>query len=139
MIDTQGKAPSRLSRFRTGLDRRPTLRRTYKIGIAVIGALVLAVGVVLIPYPGPGWLVVFGGLAILATEFVWARRVLVYARGRYDAWAAWLTRQHWAVKLLFFAATSAVVLVTVWLLDGWGTLADWVGMDRWGWLQSPIL
>lgn len=52
--------------------------------------LVLVVGVIAIPYPGPGWLIVFAGLAILATEFDWARRVLRYARGKYDAWTAWL-------------------------------------------------
>jgi len=40
------------------------------------------VGIVLIPLPGPGWLIVFGGLAILATEYVWARRLLNYSRRR---------------------------------------------------------
>jgi uncharacterized protein (TIGR02611 family) len=128
-----------LAVFRARLDTRPTLRRTYKICIGMVGTVVLAIGIVLIPYPGPGWLIVFAGLAILATEFIWAHRLLTYARARYDAWAAWLGRQHWSVKLLFFAATSALVLFTVWLLDGWGTLADWLGLDQWTWLQSPIL
>jgi uncharacterized protein (TIGR02611 family) len=37
----------------------------------------------LIPYPGPGWLVVFAGLALLATEFERAQRVLTFARTHY--------------------------------------------------------
>ncbi len=32
-------------------------------------------GVRLVPLPGPGWLIVFLGLAILGTEFAWARRL----------------------------------------------------------------
>jgi uncharacterized protein (TIGR02611 family) len=34
----------------------------------------------LVPLPGPGWLIVFAGLAILATEYVWAQRLLNYAK-----------------------------------------------------------
>ena len=33
-------------------------------------------GSILVPLPGPGWLIVFAGLAILATEYVWAQRLL---------------------------------------------------------------
>lgn len=91
----------------------------------------------LIPYPGPGWLVVFAGLAILATEFTWARRALGYARARYDAWARWLARQYWAVKLSVLVGTGAVVLVTLWLLDAVSLAAGWVGV-QWTWLSSPF-
>jgi uncharacterized protein (TIGR02611 family) len=61
--------------------------------------VVLVAGIIMIPYPGPGWLVVFIGLAILGTEFDWARRLLSYARSRYDRWNAWQHRQHgWCVS-----------------------------------------
>jgi uncharacterized protein (TIGR02611 family) len=36
----------------------------------------LFVGVVMLVTPGPGWLVILGGLAMLAAEFVWERRLL---------------------------------------------------------------
>lgn len=98
----------------------------------------LAAGIVAIPYPGPGWLIVFAGLAILASEFEWAKRVLHYARGKYDAWTDWLGRQHWAVKLLALAATGLVVLATLWLLNALYLVAGWVGLDEWTWLKSPI-
>jgi uncharacterized protein (TIGR02611 family) len=47
-----------------------------KVIIAVLGTTVLAVGVALIVLPGPAIVVIPLGLAILATEFLWARRLL---------------------------------------------------------------
>ena len=43
---------------------------------ALIGGTVLLIGLALLVLPGPGLLVIAGGLAILATEFIWARRAL---------------------------------------------------------------
>src|SRR5579875_3517379 len=52
------------------------LRHTVRLGRLVLGVCLLAVGGVLaLPgVPGPGLLVMFGGLTLLATEFHWARR-----------------------------------------------------------------
>ena len=47
-----------------------------KIVVAVIGATVVALGVVMIVLPGPAFVVIPAGLAILALEFAWARRWL---------------------------------------------------------------
>ncbi len=58
---------------RLGLDTRPRLR---KVIVAIIGATVVLIGVALIVLPGPAVIVIPVGLAILATEFAWARRVL---------------------------------------------------------------
>ena len=97
-------------------------RSSKKILIGICGGLVVLVGLVMVPYPGPGWLVVFGGLAILATEFVFAAKVLEFAKGKYNAWVAWLKRQHWIVKILVLGVTGAVVLVTLWLLNAFGLI-----------------
>jgi uncharacterized protein (TIGR02611 family) len=109
------------------------------VGVGFIGTVVLLVGVVAIPYPGPGWLIVFTGLAILATEFHWARRVLTYARARYDAWTAWLRRQPRLVRLGVLALTGLVVVTTIWLLGAFHLFARLVGLGHWTWLQSPLL
>lgn len=53
-----------------------------KVLVAVVGGAVLAVGLALVVLPGPAFLVIPAGLAILATEFSWARRLLRYARER---------------------------------------------------------
>ncbi len=60
-----------------------------KVVVAVIGSTVILVGVALFVLPGPGWLVVFAGLAILATEFVWARRLLRRVRQSASDVAGW--------------------------------------------------
>lgn len=63
---------------RLGLNARPRLRKTL---VAIIGLTVVLIGVALIVLPGPAIIVIPIGLAILATEFAWARRVL--ERGRF--------------------------------------------------------
>ena len=47
-----------------------------KVIIAIIGLSVLLVGAAMIVLPGPAIIVIPAGLAILATEFAWARRLL---------------------------------------------------------------
>lgn len=46
-----------------------------KLFVGVVGTVVTVVGIVLIPLPGPGWLIVFAGLALLASEFAVAARL----------------------------------------------------------------
>jgi len=48
-------------------------KRFFKI---VIGFTLLLLGVVMLVTPGPGWVAIGLGLALLAAEFVWARRLL---------------------------------------------------------------
>ncbi|MBP9901054.1 MAG: PGPGW domain-containing protein [Verrucomicrobiota bacterium] len=52
-----------------------------KFYIALLGGTVVLIGVAMLVLPGPGTLVIAGGLAILATEFIWARRALRKAKG----------------------------------------------------------
>ncbi|GAB89208.1 TIGR02611 family protein [Gordonia rhizosphera] len=118
--------------------QNPRQHRAYRIAVGVLGTIVLAGGVVAIPYPGPGWLIVFVGLGILASEFHWAHRVLVFARGRYDAWTDWIARQHWSVQGGVWMGTAAIVLVTLWLLGVIAMVAGWVNVHA-DWLASPIL
>ncbi|NND04632.1 MAG: hypothetical protein HKN91_17800 [Acidimicrobiia bacterium] len=54
-----------------------------KIGVAVAGVVVILIGIPMIPLIGPGWLVVFTGLAILASEFEWAGRLRDRIRERF--------------------------------------------------------
>ncbi len=119
------------------VDRNATTRTIWRIGVAIVGGAVLIAGIVMIPYPGPGWLVVFAGLAILAVEFTWAERVLRFAKGKYDAWTEWLRRQHLAVRIAILLLTGVIVMVTIWLLNGFALVGGWVGID-WPWLGSPL-
>lgn len=112
-------------------------RSGKKVLIAIVGGLVVLVGLVLIPYPGPGWLVVFAGLSILGTEFEFAKKLLENAKGKYDQATIWLKRQNAFVQLLSLALTGLVVVVTVYLINGFGILNALFSLKQ-DWLVSPL-
>jgi len=113
-------------------------KRVRRVAIAVAGGAVLLAGIIAIPYPGPGWLIVFTGLAILATEFPWARRVLEFAKYRYDLWRAWLKQQSTLVRVAVLAATGFIVLLTLWFLNVFGLMAGLFNISV-DWLKSPFV
>lgn len=49
-------------------------RSLRRVGLTVVGLVVVGVGVLLIPLPGPGWAIVFAGLGILSSQWPWLRR-----------------------------------------------------------------
>jgi hypothetical protein len=55
----------------------PGLRRVF---IGLIGGTVFLIGLAFIILPGPAFIVIPLGLAILASEFMWARKALVKTR-----------------------------------------------------------
>ncbi len=112
-------------------------RHSRRVAIGIIGGFIVLIGIVLIPYPGPGWLIVFSGLAVLATEFKFASKVLDTLRVRYDHWTDWLKHQHIAVRVLVLCLTGLVLVVTAWLLNTFGLINTFLdlGLD---WLRSPL-
>jgi hypothetical protein len=60
----------------------PIWRWTRKIAVAIGGVALLIVGAAMLVLPGPGIVVILMGLGLLATEFPWARRVLLTLRDR---------------------------------------------------------
>ncbi|MEO3813541.1 TIGR02611 family protein [Sphaerisporangium sp. B11E5] len=93
-----------------------TGRLTFRVVVGVLGATLVIGGLVLVPLPGPGWLIVFAGLAVLATEFAWAHRLLEFAKRTLSAWTDWLLRQNWAVRILVAGVTFAFATVLVWFM-----------------------
>jgi uncharacterized protein (TIGR02611 family) len=86
--------------FRGFLRAHRGLDLAYRGLIAVVGFAIVLAGFALIPLPGPGWLIVFAGLALLATEFAWAERLLHYARDKVRSWTEWVTRQPLPMRVL---------------------------------------
>jgi uncharacterized protein (TIGR02611 family) len=78
-MKSQGSFPHWIERlFRASdLDHLKIIKRVV---VSVLGATVLLIGVILIVLPGPAFIVIPIGLAILATEYAWARRWLRKAR-----------------------------------------------------------
>ncbi|MFF0122339.1 PGPGW domain-containing protein [Micromonospora arida] len=93
----------------------PTGRIALKIFIAIAGALVVTIGIALIPLPGPGWLLVIGGLGIWAVEYHWARRLLGFTRRHVYAWTRWVTRQSLLVRVVLGSVGLLFVGAVVWL------------------------
>ncbi|TKJ41841.1 hypothetical protein CEE37_04540 [candidate division LCP-89 bacterium B3_LCP] len=52
------------------------IKLARKIIIAVIGLTIVLIGIIMLVTPGPAIIVIPLGLAVLATEFVWAKRIL---------------------------------------------------------------
>jgi len=69
------RAPGWVRRYRP-------LHLGWRVGVFVAGLAVVVAGVLMLPLPGPGWLVIFAGMALWATEFIWAQRVLSLTRRR---------------------------------------------------------
>ena len=124
-----------LDGFRQRVRSTRTGRLTLQLVVGIFGAAVVALGIVLIPFPGPGWLIVLAGLAILAVEFVWAQRLLGFTRGRLESWWHWLGRQHILVRLTVGLVSLLFVGLVVWL--SWSlTYGDMSFSDIWGFLRE---
>jgi uncharacterized protein (TIGR02611 family) len=56
-----------------------------RIAAVAGGGLLLVTGVALLVLPGPGLALIIAGLALLSTQFQWARRLLDWTRRRVQA------------------------------------------------------
>lgn len=127
----------RWARWRDTLRDRRAVDFGYRIAVGVVGTAILVVGILAIPYPGPGWAIVFVGLAVLATEFAWAKGVLAYTRKRYDAFMDWFKRQGLWIQVLGAVFTAAIVVGTLWLLGAIDFAGELLGVEH-EWMDSPI-
>ncbi|WP_344523027.1 TIGR02611 family protein [Streptomyces albiaxialis] len=67
------KAPEFIKRSRT-------LHLGWQAGVFLVGLAIVVAGIIMLPLPGPGWLVIFAGMAVWATEFIWAQLVLRWTK-----------------------------------------------------------
>lgn len=100
-----------------------------RIVVTVFGVAVIIAGIVLLPLPGPGWLIIFLGLAILSLEYVWARHLLRYAMRQVRRWEVWVRARSLggriAISVVTVAALVALAGLMVELSFGRGTLGRW--------------
>ncbi|WP_128378360.1 TIGR02611 family protein [Streptomyces cavernae] len=80
VTDEPKSEPPLGSRAPEFIKARRALHLSWQVGVFVVGLAVVVAGVIMLPLPGPGWLVIFGGMALWATEFVWAQLVLRWTK-----------------------------------------------------------
>ena len=127
--------PDWLYRWRQRFAGNSRPRQLIWRGVATaIGGVILLAGVAMLVFPGPGWAVIFLGLAVLATEYVWAHRLLKFTKDKAQgaASAAFSSENRRGAialaviaLLLFAAAVSWYVYVNGWSAD---RLLGWFGL-----------
>jgi uncharacterized protein (TIGR02611 family) len=122
------------TRWRRRLAARRSVDHAYRVVVGIVGGLVVALGLVTIPLPGPGWLTVIAGLFVLASEFTWAERLLEFTRRHVKRWTDWIKAQRLWVRVLISLATAAfvygVLVVTLHLTGVPGWVPDWIPLWR---------
>lgn len=98
-----------LLRTRRRVRQMPGGQLFWRLGVLVVGLVVVLGGLALVPLPGPGWLLVFLGLSILASEFVWAARLLRWTKVEVASATAWALRQAFWLRVI--AGTATVLMV----------------------------
>ena len=53
-----------------------TLRQVRRLIVGVIGFTLVIIGIAMLVLPGPAFILIPAGLAVLATEFIWAKKLL---------------------------------------------------------------
>jgi uncharacterized protein (TIGR02611 family) len=117
---------------------RHIIHHSKKLAVAIIGTLVLLAGILMLAYPGPGILVVFAGLAILATEFKFAQGLLENLRAKYEKWKIWFNHQHISLRIFAVITSVALIVITAWLLNTFGLINQTLNLQQ-DWLASPLL
>ncbi|MEI2775513.1 MAG: TIGR02611 family protein [Tetrasphaera sp.] len=100
--------------WRRKLRSNPTTARLYRLAVGALGTVIVVGGLLLVPLPGPGWLIVFAGLAVWASEFEWAQRLLDWVRAKVRAWNDWIRAQARWLQALAAVVTAAFVVAVIW-------------------------
>jgi uncharacterized protein (TIGR02611 family) len=61
-----------------------SIKQAKRLTVGIIGFTVLLIGLAMIVLPGPAFIVIPAGLGILATEFIWARRLLKTVKSKFQ-------------------------------------------------------
>jgi uncharacterized protein (TIGR02611 family) len=122
----------RVRRLRAALHaRREVVRadarrnRLYRAAVGAVGTVVVVVGLALVPLPGPGWLVVFMGLAVLGSEFSSAQRVKHFGERQLHRWVRWISDRSLATRAALGAGTAFAVAAVAWGYLTWQGLPAW--------------
>ncbi len=100
-----------------------------KIIVTVIGGLLVVAGLVMMPLPGPGIVVVVAGIGVLAAEYAWARRALSATKEKAEEAQQEAVATAPRTTLTFLTTTVALAVgVAMFVVDD----VPWPILDSWG-------
>jgi hypothetical protein len=103
-------------KWRRKIRAHPRKLLIYRIGVGVLGGLLVIAAPLTGWLPGPGGIpLLILGLAVLASEFEWAQRLLFRVKGWVKALTAWTGKQPAWLKALGTLAILLCVVVAIWL------------------------
>lgn len=129
---------SQRGRLHQRMHANPMLSLVTKAAVTVVGSLVVLAGVVMLVTPGPGFVAIAVGLAILSTEWKWAERWLSAARRKLIEAKEQAEQMDPAVRrrriLLIGGALILMAVLGAWYVWTY----DWprLAIDAWDWVQS---
>ncbi|GAA1850271.1 PGPGW domain-containing protein [Microlunatus capsulatus] len=96
-------------RWRARIRQSPHQLRVYRFGVGIVGTLLVVLGFVTGPLPGPGGIpLVLLGLAVMASEFVWAERLMAVFKAQLHRFRSWSRARQTAAFLVFIAGCGLV-------------------------------
>jgi uncharacterized protein (TIGR02611 family) len=104
-----GRLAAQVGAVRARFRALPGGTLTWRIGVTFVGVAIVVIGIILLPLPGPGWLIIFAGLGVLATEYAWASNLLAFARRYVLGWTRWAMRQNLLVRMAIGLAGLLIV------------------------------
>jgi uncharacterized protein (TIGR02611 family) len=91
-------------RWRARIRQSPHQLRIYRLGVGIVGTLLVVLGFLSGPLPGPGGIpLVLLGLAVMASEFVWAERLMTVFKAELARFRSWSRARQTAAFAVFFA------------------------------------
>lgn len=122
--------------WRRRIRSNPHSLRIYRGVVFTVGLVLVLGGLALVPLPGPGWLVVILGIAVWASEFEVAARLLDWVKAKVRAWEAWAKVQPWWLKGLLGLACALAVAGAIWLVLWLTGIPAFVPGSVSGWLHA---
>ncbi|MBP3088647.1 TIGR02611 family protein [Corynebacterium sp. sy017] len=114
-----GKMRDAVSEKIDKIERHHAALKTRRFGFLVrpltlfLGSLITIIGIVTIPFPGPGWLTVFIGVGILSLEAHWAQRLLKWGIHKYEQFFLWYKNQNKKIRYGIIFTTCLCVWICV--------------------------
>ena len=127
---TAGREPGRIHQRLHG---HPALALTTKITVTLVGGVVALIGVVMLVTPGPAFVMIPLGLAILATEWDWAKRWLEKAKEQARKAKEKAEAMDPRVRRRRLLLTGLAVIVGVAAVTGYVVTYDWPSPAVGGW------